>query len=168
MTYTPTGCSTFLARCLNGLTGRALEIGSLRNTSEAARASDGWATLTLAEWAEAVDGAVTTIDIRNREAQLMRVLGVNLMRRVTHRVGDALAVVAGLEELPVFVYMDGPNDPHWHLQIAKRLHGTKRIAFDDCDDDDLGPKASAAVPWLEANGYRRRWFDGRHLCLEVI
>lgn len=166
MSYTKTGASDFLAQCLDGLQGTALEVGSLRNTSDAARVSDGWGTLTLAEWAKANDSNVITIDIRNREAQLARVLGVELMRRVTHRVGDAWAIVAGLERLPVFAYLDGPNDADWHLLIAKRLHGTQRIAFDDANKHDLGPKAANAVPWLEANGYRRTIFDGRHLCLE--
>lgn len=165
MIYTETGASDFLLQCLDGLPDGAtlLEVGTLRNVTDAARISDGWGTLTLAEWASEHNGEVVTIDIRSRAQQLRQIIGVR-MDRVQHLVGDAEILCRSSQSVFDFAYLDGPNDAAMHYRIAQTLaqYGTRRIAFDDAE-----VKAPTAIEYLRGLDWTVLVDNGRHICMEA-
>lgn len=158
MSYTKTGRSSDLLAGLAYLDGTPdpviVEVGSTRDTREAARWSDGWATLTFLEYTEKHGGAVHTVDVKPRLDALRTVTGRHFPRLTTH-VADVLSWNGWPSRVDA-IYLDGPNEaaPHLHATTQAVARGCELVIFDDVVEADYGPKATTAVPYLEALGWR--------------
>lgn len=168
--YTETGRSAQVIAALAELGHepvRLVEIGTLRNTSDAARVSDGWITLTLAEHIRAFGGTVETWDIRNCAPQVRSVCGDGV-EVYTHDARDWYDTKAG--RAVDLLVMDGPNDSLFHLSVYWRIRDivdVRFVLFDDVVYDEYGPKATDTVRDITENGGRIVWHLDRMMLLEA-
>lgn len=141
-----------------------LETGSIRNENESFRDSDGWSTLTFAEYTKKYGGTVTSIDLDTSAARrVLKKYGAS--ERVTFIDGYSVEVLANLvaahRSFDV-IMLDSDNDAQLILHeylVAKQLatRGTL-IVFDDIDTREGTDvvKGHQVVPWLEKRAITHR------------
>lgn len=168
MSYTKTGRSEAI---LAGLAHAPpapiiVEVGSTRNSSDAARLSDGWATLTFAEWVRDHGGVVHSIDPRPRMGEIQKVLGGLSVFVHPSKIESWTSWPDPVDVL----YLDGPNHPEPHLAAAREAvaRGCTVVLCDDVIHADYGPKATTAVPYLLGQGFEILAQVGRVLILTRI
>lgn len=132
-----------------------VEIGTSRNTTPAACKSDGWATRVFAWYAAHTAGLVTTIDNRTEALERAYAICGEWADAVLFRCGEAVDVVRALDTPPDLLYLDGPPEPHLHLDVYRALPDhPPLVLIDDVLDEQFRPKGELVADQMLRDGYR--------------
>lgn len=131
-----------------------VEVGASRNTRDRAMLNDGWATRVFAWYCDQQGGNVITIDPAAKAERATRKIVGDLSRHVTFVREDAERAIRQIGVAPALIYMDGPNDPDFHLRVWSNLpNKAPLVLIDDIWHRDYRIKGEALVPRLLADGY---------------
>ena len=141
-----------------------LETGCIRMEDPTYRDSDGWSTLTFAQYIQSHGGTLTSVDLDTSVAQrVLKEAGAD--KRVTFVDGYSIDVLAGMivsEQSFDVVMLDTENDAQLVLHeylVAKRLVTTGTLMiFDDVDMTNISGavKGHQVVPWFDHHGIHYR------------
>lgn len=137
-----------------------LETGCIRNENDNFRDSDGWSTLTFAEYTNKYGGTVTSIDLDTSVAR--RVLKKHgVLERTTFIDGYSVEVLASLissNRSYDVIMLDSDNDAqlilHEYMVARQLTNRGSLIVFDDIDMREHTDvvKGHLVVPWMENTG----------------
>lgn len=137
-----------------------LETGCIRMEDPTYRDSDGWSTLTFAQYVQTHGGTLTSVDLDTSVAQKV-LKEAGLSSQATFLDGYSVDVLAGMiasERTFDVIMLDTENDAQLVLHeylVAKRLctPGTL-IIFDDVDMTNISGavKGHQVVPWFDHHG----------------
>lgn len=144
-----------------------VEVGTTRNLSPQACASDGWATRVFAWYADGTGGRLTTIDNRTSALKTARALCGAWSDSVEFVCGDALGHIADMNGIDL-LYMDGPADAEFHFRLYRALASRPPLVlFDDILDLSYRVKGETAIPAMLRDGYFLRFLRDRQALLGV-
>lgn len=144
-----------------------VEVGTARNLSPQACASDGWATRVFAWYAAGTGGKLTTIDNRASALKTARALCSEWSDSVDFVCGDALGHTADMNGIDL-LYMDGPADAEFHFRLYRALGSRPPLVlFDDIIDASYRVKGETAIPAMLGNGYGLVFRERRQALLAV-
>lgn len=157
-----------------------LETGSIRNEAEQYHQNDGWSTLTFAEYVSRYEGAVVSVDLDTRAADVvLRRHGlrdrVDLIQE--HSIAALAALVADPAQHESFdvILLDSDNDDdlilHEYLLASYLLAPGGLLLVDDVEPgSDLVVKGRKLLPWLDKAGvtYRLETRTGADLSTGVL
>lgn len=128
-----------------------VEIGTIRDTTDAGRQADGWSTY---EWAES-GHKVWSVDVDQlaikRANRLIASVGhVNFVKN------DGIAFLKGFARDIDLLYIDGPNGGQFGLNAleAAQMARSSIILIDDCDLPSHKHKGLLLIPVALKMGYR--------------
>jgi len=139
-----------------------VEIGTIRDATDAGRQADGWSTY---EWAES-GHRVWSVDIDGIAIKMARKIVANI-GRVNFVKKEGVAFLKGFVRDIDLLYLDGPNGGRFGLMAlaAAQMARSSIILIDDCDLSEEKNKGALVIPAALTMGYVEVEGNGRQVLL---